>query len=259
MHAWEAHTHTETNWRECTYTQSQRRDLSHTHTVLSKQWLLGRAPLWFWLPVKGKQHELLWPKKCNPDQSHMCLALHLYHVSALALRGLEKFRSALREMQERTSRAAGVRRWMKNRLIFMVELTSAFFKKSTWQIWVSHVFNLKALLKSLSSPDARVRDEEKWKYLRGKATGQTFHHLPVSSTSESSLKSPENPSPQQPTCYRLKQISTQEGLRNTVDLRSPLRHVWMLKGTLRSSLMRLREKARPSHFWFQERWGEDAV
>lgn len=104
---------------------------THTRTHLSKHWLLGRAPLWFWLPVKGKQHELLWPKKCIPDQSHMRLALHLYHVSALALRGFEKFRSALREMQGRTSRPAGVENWMKNRLIFTAELSSAFFKKDS--------------------------------------------------------------------------------------------------------------------------------
>lgn len=77
-----------------------------------------------------------------------------------------------------------------------------FSKKSTWQIWFSHVFNLNVLLKSLSSPDMRVRDEEKWKYLQAKATSQTFHHLPVSSTSECFEKSLENPSPQQPTCYR---------------------------------------------------------
>lgn len=72
----------------------------HARARLSKHWLLGRTPQWFWLPVKGKQHELLWPKKCILDQSHMCLALHLYHVSALALWKLEKFRSAWREMEE---------------------------------------------------------------------------------------------------------------------------------------------------------------
>lgn len=113
--------------RGITQAHTQTEEKVHTHTQLSKHWLLGREPLWFWLPVKGKQHELLWPKKCIPDQSHMRLALHLYHVSALTHRGLEKFRSAQREMQERTGRTAGVRRWMKNRLIFMVELTSAFF------------------------------------------------------------------------------------------------------------------------------------
>lgn len=150
------------------HTHSHKHTLSNTHTALSKHWLSGRAPLWFWLPVKGKQHELLWPKKCIPDQSHMRLALHLYHVSALALRGLEKFGSALREMLQRTSRAAGVRRWMKNRLIFMAELTSAFFffffvQKPTWQIWVSHVSRLRGLLKGLSSPDFTG---ERWRKMK---------------------------------------------------------------------------------------------
>lgn len=196
MHAWETnhtrHTpmHTHTNSRECTHTHKEN---ENTHTQLSKHWLLGRAPLWFWLPVKGKQHELLWPKKCIPDQSHMRLALHLYHVSVLALRGLGKFRSAPRQIQKRTSRTAGVRRWMKNRPIFIAELTSAFFfKVSTWQIFHEfHVCSIRELLKGLDSPATKARDEEKWKYLRGKATGQTFHHLPVCSTSEAARNPPK--------------------------------------------------------------------
>lgn len=107
--------------------------------------------------------------------------------------------------------------------------------------------------KSLSSPDIRVRDEEKWKYLRGKATGQTFHHLPVSSTSESSKKSPENPSPQQPTCYRLKTY---------LHPRRPQKYSRLYKSTVVCLNVRditfianapQGEGHNPSH-WFQRRW-----
>lgn len=116
MHAWEAHTRSETNERECTSTHPHKGEWTHTHTLIQTV-TPGQSATMVWLPVKGK-HEWLWPKKCSPDQSHMHLALHLYHVSALAFTGLEKFRSALKETQARTSRAAGGKRWMKNRLLF---------------------------------------------------------------------------------------------------------------------------------------------
>lgn len=118
---------------------------THTHSLIQTVTLGQRATM-VWLPQKGRQRERLWPKKCSPDQSHMHLALHLYHVSALACRGLEKFRSALRETQVGTSRTAGKKkqkqkRWKKNWLIFVVELTSAFFQKM--YLADSHVLNLK--------------------------------------------------------------------------------------------------------------------
>lgn len=62
----------------------------------------------------------------------MHLASHLYHVSALACKGFEKFRSGLKEIQPETSRATGGK--TPNGLI-PAQLTSAVFpQKNTWRL-----------------------------------------------------------------------------------------------------------------------------
>lgn len=95
--------------------------------------------------------------------------------------------------------------WRIDRFLWWSWLQPFFFlKKSSWQNAVSRVFNQEGLFKGLSTPDIRVRDEEGWKYVWGKETGETFHHLPANSTSERCKKSPKNPSTGQLTLYRLK-------------------------------------------------------
>lgn len=81
---------------------------------------------------------------------------------------------------------------MKNRLIFMVELTSAFFFffKEVYLAVMSFrcIQSESAVKKSLSSLDIKVRDEEKSKYLVKQLARPFITRLPALP-----LKAPRNP------------------------------------------------------------------
>lgn len=161
-----------------------------THSYSNTDFL-GRAPLWFWLSVKGKQHELLWPKKCIPDHSHMRLALHLYHVSVLPLWGLEKFRSGWKDKQEKTSseqQESGAE-WRIDQFLlwsWLLLFLFSFFSSKSLQSKQLHMCSIKeSCFKGLTSTDTTGERRRKMKTsFLDEATGRSFHHLHVRSTFE---------------------------------------------------------------------------
>lgn len=226
------------NWREmCVYASAKRRIClccSRTHACTrtypnSNPW----AECHFGF---GRQWRATMNGLSSPDQYHMHLALHLYHVSALAFRGLEKFRSTRREMQAggQSEQQESGAEWKIDWLFFLqAELTSAFFfffcRESTWQTRLSHEFDLSAPLKTPGSPDTRC---DRWGEVKIAESGEATRLDLSSAARQLHLREipPEDPSSQQPAWYRLKHVSAQEGLANTTNLRSPLQDTWLMRG-----------------------------